>query len=75
MPIWITKQNTGPSWFYGQVVLSTVSAFQVILLSLGLFAPSFLPHQMVRPGEYSYYICLQPSCVIQMFTFIEIKTF
>jgi len=31
VPIWVWKTNTGQNWIYGQVPLSAVSAFQVII--------------------------------------------
>ena len=29
IPVWVSKKETGSSWFYGQVPLSTISKFQV----------------------------------------------
>ena len=32
IPIWISKTNTGENWLYGQVPLSSISNFQVVMI-------------------------------------------
>ena len=42
IPIWISQHNTGHNWFYGQVPLSSVSKFQV-MMDVVLSLPSLIP--------------------------------
>ena len=62
IPIWISKMNTGQNWIYGQVPLSSVSKFQVIILidvriiSTLIIATPTHTHQWMIPS-----LCQEPS--------------
>lgn len=79
IPIWVSKHSTGQNWIYGQVPLTSLSDFQVIIIDVGVksvspatpiaaHSPSqcilYFPWHSMLPGTF----CL---CILVHFILFE----